>query len=169
METSDRMVTWRSWRAKNRQVSYFHALLLHLHTADAKNVDHPSIKDDSLVLGQAQSVSDTPAWLSTYPQLSDEVLPPNRTIKPFTYNSFQLVLEPFRYVATLPSKGIRNVAIDALDIWYRVPEHSLNAIKRVIDMLHSSSLMYVIFKYMLPGSVSYFQVPLVRLLGVLRS
>jgi ophiobolin F synthase len=120
---------------------YIHILLLQLYTADAKKIlAHLSTEDDVLGLGQAQSVSDTPAWLSTYPQLSDEVLPPNRIINSLL-TTLQHILEPFNYITTLPSKGIRRIAIDALDIWYRVPENSLNSIKKLIDMLHSSSLM----------------------------
>ncbi|KAF3905131.1 hypothetical protein ABW21_db0205812 [Orbilia brochopaga] len=51
------------------------------------------------------------------------------------------VLEPFEYIASLPSKRVRKMATAALNIWYRVPQRSLEIIDSVIDMLHSSSLM----------------------------
>ncbi|KAF3909873.1 hypothetical protein ABW21_db0206335 [Orbilia brochopaga] len=64
------------------------------------------------------------SWLSPYSTLSDEV-----------------VLEPFKYIQSLPSKKIRKFAIEALDYWYRVPQRSLDIILNVIDILHSSSLI----------------------------
>ncbi|KAK6496867.1 hypothetical protein TWF481_001849 [Arthrobotrys musiformis] len=67
---------------------------------------------------------DKAPWLSKYPKLSDEI-----------------TLEPSDYIASMPSKGIRNVAIDALDIWYMVPQRSLEIIKNIISMLHTSSLI----------------------------
>ena len=33
--------------------------------------------------------------------------------------------------------------IDALDVWLQIPEGSLNIIKKVVDLLHTSSLMLV--------------------------
>jgi hypothetical protein len=42
----------------------------------------------------------------------------------------------------MPSKGFRNAVIDGLEVWYQVPEKSLNVIRQVINLLHSSSLMY---------------------------
>ncbi|KAF3244134.1 hypothetical protein TWF128_009833 [Orbilia oligospora] len=44
------------------------------------------------------------------------------------------ILQAFR-------RGIRNVAIDALDIWYMVPQRSLEIVKNIIGMLHTSSLI----------------------------
>ncbi|KAK6530255.1 hypothetical protein TWF694_003618 [Orbilia ellipsospora] len=50
-------------------------------------------------------------------------------------------MEPCDYIASLPSKKIRNFAIDALDIWYKVPDTALDIITYVIEMLHNSSLI----------------------------
>lgn len=55
----------------------------------------------------------------------------------------QTVLEPGKYVQSMPSKGIRNSAIDALDVWYEVPDASLHTIRDIVNTLHNSSLMYV--------------------------
>ncbi|KAF3931652.1 Dimethylallyltranstransferase [Dactylellina cionopaga] len=74
--------------------------------------------------GEAQSQSNLPPWISSYPKLLD-----------------QIVSEPYEYVSSLPSKKIRNTAIGALDGWYRVPQQSLDIIISVIDMLHNSSLI----------------------------
>ncbi|KAK6524082.1 Geranylgeranyl pyrophosphate synthase [Orbilia ellipsospora] len=94
------------------------------------NTDLGTAKEDYLDKEQCNSPDSVqlqlglPPWLSSYPRLPEET-----------------VLEPFKYVASLPSKRIREVAIKALDIWYQVPEPSLNIIISAIDMLHSSSLM----------------------------
>ncbi|RDA94543.1 hypothetical protein CP533_2747 [Ophiocordyceps camponoti-saundersi (nom. inval.)] len=57
-------------------------------------------------------------------------------------DSFEkIVLAPFDYLHSLPSKGVRTKAIDALNVWYQVPDSSLAAIKSILDLLHSSSLM----------------------------
>ncbi|KAF7188102.1 Ophiobolin F synthase [Pseudocercospora fuligena] len=52
-----------------------------------------------------------------------------------------IVEDPRIYVEYMPSKGVRNAAIDALDVWYEVPENSLQIIKNIVTTLHSSSLM----------------------------
>ncbi|TQN70475.1 Ophiobolin F synthase [Colletotrichum shisoi] len=53
------------------------------------------------------------------------------------------VMAPFKYIASLPSKGVRDTFIDALNWWLKVPDDSLLSIKTVIRMLHDSSLMQV--------------------------
>ncbi|KAF3310904.1 hypothetical protein TWF173_009142 [Orbilia oligospora] len=74
--------------------------------------------------GMPEIRADKAPWLSKYTKLSDEVN-----------------LEPYDYIKSMPSKGIRNVAIDALDIWYMVPQRSLEIAKNIIGMLHTSSLI----------------------------
>ena len=64
-------------------------------------------------------------------------------------------MEPCAYLESLPSKVIRNAAIDALETWYNVPERSLTTIRNIINTLHSSSLMYA-FLRLLPVSLAYF-------------
>lgn len=51
------------------------------------------------------------------------------------------MLAPFKYVKSLPAKGVRDVLIDALNVWLRASERSLDIIKTVVDLLHTSSLM----------------------------
>ena len=55
----------------------------------------------------------------------------------------QMVLEPCAYIDSLPSKGVRNSAIDGLETWYQVPEKSLATIRDIVSMLHNASLMSV--------------------------
>ncbi|KAL4998432.1 isoprenoid synthase domain-containing protein [Aspergillus recurvatus] len=51
------------------------------------------------------------------------------------------VLAPYQYIASLPSKNIREKFIDALNLWLQVPRPALASIKRIIGLLHHSSLM----------------------------
>ncbi|KAH8423754.1 bifunctional terpene synthase/polyprenyl synthetase family protein [Aspergillus melleus] len=48
---------------------------------------------------------------------------------------------PYEYITALPSKGIREHAIDALNVWFRVPAEKLAIIKSIITILHNASLM----------------------------
>jgi geranylgeranyl pyrophosphate synthase len=49
--------------------------------------------------------------------------------------------EPIDYVSSMPSKGVRSSLIDAMNQWCQVPSAQLAVIKRVIDLLHTSSLI----------------------------
>lgn len=49
--------------------------------------------------------------------------------------------EPIDYVSGMPSKGVRTSLIDAMNQWYQVPSAQLAVVKRVIDLLHNSSLI----------------------------
>lgn len=53
----------------------------------------------------------------------------------------EIVQAPYEYLCSLGSKGVRQAAIEALNIWLDVPETSLSAIRNIVDYLHSSSLM----------------------------
>ncbi|KAF5684800.1 polyprenyl synthetase [Fusarium circinatum] len=52
-----------------------------------------------------------------------------------------IVMEPYRYLCSLPSKGVRNKTIDALNFWLKVPADQVNTIKAITESLHGSSLM----------------------------
>ncbi|RMD43624.1 hypothetical protein DV735_g1542, partial [Chaetothyriales sp. CBS 134920] len=53
----------------------------------------------------------------------------------------KVVQAPYDYICSLPSKGIRDHAIDALNVWCRVPSEKLDRIKLVTSKLHTASLM----------------------------
>lgn len=57
----------------------------------------------------------------------------------------KLILEPEKYITSMPSKGVRNTVIDGLEAWYQVPESSLATIREIVNALHSASLMQVCF------------------------
>jgi hypothetical protein len=52
-----------------------------------------------------------------------------------------VIKAPSDYLAALPSKGMRNAAIDALNVWYEVPSNTTEHISSVLHGLHTSSLM----------------------------
>lgn len=54
---------------------------------------------------------------------------------------YQFVDAPYEYLISLPGKMMRDKLIEGLNEWLKVPDLSLNIIKDVIGMLHSSSLM----------------------------
>jgi len=51
------------------------------------------------------------------------------------------VKAPFDYITSLPSKGVRDTFIDALNIWLNVPEPITCRIKSLGNRLHGASLM----------------------------
>lgn len=53
----------------------------------------------------------------------------------------KVLLAPFQYISSLPSKGVTNAMIDGLDFWTKVPKDSLEVIKKVATLLHNSALM----------------------------
>ncbi|KAI8648053.1 Gibberellin cluster-GGPP-synthase [Fusarium sp. Ph1] len=59
----------------------------------------------------------------------------------WTAKRTKIAESPYEYILTLPSKGIREVFIDALNVWFQVPDDKTAAIKAVINMLHDSSLI----------------------------
>ncbi|KAJ5721020.1 uncharacterized protein N7483_008954 [Penicillium malachiteum] len=56
-------------------------------------------------------------------------------------NSEQTVTSPSKYISSLPSKNIRDKFLDALNVWFGIPEEPLLKIKRIVGLLHHSSLM----------------------------
>ncbi|GES63959.1 gibberellin cluster-GGPP-synthase [Aspergillus terreus] len=57
-------------------------------------------------------------------------------------DSSHIVLAPFKYIKSMPSKGAREKLIDALNWWFKVPQPELEIIQNVVDLLHTSSLMF---------------------------
>ena len=53
----------------------------------------------------------------------------------------QVIMDPINYLDSLPSKGVRNKVIDALNMWLKVPAKSVETIKTIIAELHHASLM----------------------------
>jgi geranylgeranyl pyrophosphate synthase len=51
------------------------------------------------------------------------------------------VANPYDYINSLPSKGVRDAFIDAIGIWIDVPEAATQLIKKAGNLLHNASLM----------------------------
>lgn len=54
----------------------------------------------------------------------------------------QHLLGPAEYISSLPSKGVREAFIDALNVWLVLPDHHVNQLKDIAQTLHNASLMY---------------------------
>ncbi|KKY15989.1 putative geranylgeranyl pyrophosphate synthase [Diplodia seriata] len=52
-----------------------------------------------------------------------------------------MVMAPFHYLKSLPSKGVREKAIDALNVWVKASSESLETIKVIVGDVHALSLM----------------------------
>ncbi|KAG1438650.1 hypothetical protein G6F56_012571 [Rhizopus delemar] len=62
-------------------------------------------------------------------------------LEPIQKPQEDILLEPFEYLCANPGKDIRSKMIEAFDAWLKVPEQELKVITRVIEMLHSASLL----------------------------
>ncbi|KAI0404815.1 terpenoid synthase [Xylaria palmicola] len=53
----------------------------------------------------------------------------------------EIALGPYRYVSSLPSKGIRDMVVDGIQAWLDVPPQSAAIIRSVVKTIHNSSIM----------------------------
>ncbi|KAL3470496.1 putative geranylgeranyl diphosphate synthase [Aspergillus californicus] len=53
----------------------------------------------------------------------------------------QILQAPYDYITALPSKRLREQAIDALNAWCHLPASKLEIIKSILTILHNASLM----------------------------
>lgn len=51
------------------------------------------------------------------------------------------LLEPFTYLCSVPGKEVRSHLIDAFNAWLKVPDDDLDAVRRIVRMLHNASLL----------------------------
>jgi geranylgeranyl diphosphate synthase, type III len=51
------------------------------------------------------------------------------------------LLEPFRYISSVPGKDVRGTLIDCFNSWFLVDPVSIGRIKRVVASLHNASLL----------------------------
>ncbi|RUS29946.1 geranylgeranyl pyrophosphate synthetase [Jimgerdemannia flammicorona] len=56
-------------------------------------------------------------------------------------NNDEILLEPYTYLTANPGKEIRSKMIDAFDEWINVPKEELAVITKVVEMLHTASLL----------------------------
>ena len=55
----------------------------------------------------------------------------------------QVTSEPFEYLNENKGKGMRNLLMDAFNLWYKAPKEKLDVLKGAVDQLHIASLLYV--------------------------
>ena len=53
----------------------------------------------------------------------------------------ELIDAPYKYVDAMPSKGVRDSMINALNVWFDVDAAELEKIRTIIRLLHTASLM----------------------------
>ena len=55
----------------------------------------------------------------------------------------ECLLEPYRYIASVPGKDVRGTLLDCFNLWLRVPPHTgaLDAVKSIVADLHNASLL----------------------------
>ncbi|KAL9939526.1 hypothetical protein V8E36_001343 [Tilletia maclaganii] len=51
------------------------------------------------------------------------------------------IMEPYDYLSAHPGKEVRTRLIEAFNVWLQVPAHKLEAISKVVSMLHTASLL----------------------------
>ncbi|KAL8857505.1 MAG: hypothetical protein Q9178_006000 [Gyalolechia marmorata] len=75
------------------------------------------------------------------PCLMDDLHESYRSDDAYEKPGTEIVLAPYEYVATMPSKKVREVLVDGLNRWLQLPEKSLNRIRNIVVMLHPAALM----------------------------
>ncbi|KAJ5814034.1 uncharacterized protein N7503_000784 [Penicillium pulvis] len=63
------------------------------------------------------------------------------TITTSTILDDSALMDPVHYIESLPSKNMRIKVIDALNIWFKLPNDELDTIKGAINDLHNSTLI----------------------------
>jgi geranylgeranyl diphosphate synthase type 3 len=58
-----------------------------------------------------------------------------------SYNSKEILLEPYEYLLQVPGKDVRGKLIDSFNKWLQISEEELNQIKTIVSMLHNASLL----------------------------
>ena len=53
----------------------------------------------------------------------------------------QSLLEPYRYINSIPGKDIRGKLMDCFQLWLQVPPDKLQTIKDIVADLHNASLL----------------------------
>jgi geranylgeranyl diphosphate synthase type 3 len=53
-----------------------------------------------------------------------------------------MVTDPYQYLHAKPGKDIRAQMIASFNVWLQLPARELQVITHVVEMLHTSSLLY---------------------------
>lgn len=96
------------------------------------NASVGSVSDDSSVW----SAENTPSPRSSVSSASSHV----EDLRPLSLG-LEHLLGPSDYISSLPSKGVREAFIDALNVWLMLPDHHAIQLKCIAQTLHNASLM----------------------------
>ncbi|KAF5340919.1 hypothetical protein D9758_012161 [Tetrapyrgos nigripes] len=73
--------------------------------------------------------------------LYDDMLERLSADVPWTPENEVAILEPYTFLTCNPGKDMRGRLIEAFNLWLNVPKAELEVITRIVNMLHSASLM----------------------------
>ncbi|KAJ4387227.1 hypothetical protein N0V93_007816 [Gnomoniopsis smithogilvyi] len=113
--------------------------------ASESSAPSPLVDELDSIRDRAGSASTKNSSLSSGGFCSPIYTQDDRALK--TFNASYKALEnavldaPYDYIASMPSKGVRDQFIDALNEWLHVPEEKVLKIKDAIRTLHNSSLL----------------------------
>lgn len=104
--------------------------------------DHSSARNSHFLSDASETVETEHQDTQSDPQTAatsapDTFMSSNRGNGPRT----DPVDDPIDYIQSLPSKGVRNTFIDGLNQWLKIAEPQLDAIKKVVGVLHNASLL----------------------------
>ncbi|PWN21969.1 terpenoid synthase [Microstroma glucosiphilum] len=102
----------------------------------ASQQDASPVASSSKGLDDTSSSSSAPWYRTIRTHLSSH--PPGSM---WSTSSERSLLEPYAYLASRPGKEIRSKLIDAFNFWLQVPERRLRRVRKVVDMLHTASLL----------------------------
>ncbi|KAJ8659581.1 geranylgeranyl pyrophosphate synthase [Lichtheimia ornata] len=97
--------------------------------------------------------------------MSSSPIPTSNPTPSKQHDDDSILLEPYHYLCDQPGKDIRTKLIAAFDAWLHVPPEKLAAIKNVVQMLHTASLMIddvqddAVLRRAVPVAHSIFGVP----------
>jgi len=57
------------------------------------------------------------------------------------YPSEKVLMEPYYYLLQVPGKGMRKAMIHAFNLWFKIPAERAVAIGKIVQMLHTASLL----------------------------
>lgn len=67
----------------------------------------------------------------------------NRESTDYSGLSSQIIQAPLAYLLEIPGKDVRSKMINAFNAWIQISDEKLVMIKRIIELLHTASLLYV--------------------------
>ena len=111
---------------------------MHQTAAEPASVDETrqDIKYEASATGIVSTIMEKYTLADPWPAKNEKV-----RSGPDSADTCQILTDPYRYLHTKPGKDIRSLMIASFNNWLQVPEIALQIITRVVEMLHTSSLL----------------------------